>query len=289
MESEVQVIRLKHMVVPDDPATLCDLLAVHSGLSKSRIKKAMTCGAAWKARPGAKLRRVRRATTRVQSGDRVALYYDESILNRIPPAARCIRDLRAYSIWFKPANLMTQGSLFGDHASLIRQVEHFFAPRRKAYPVHRLDRETSGLLLVAHTTGAAARLSRMFASRKIQKTYRAWVLGDLRSQGATGTIDRPLDKRRAVTQYEHLLYDAPSNRSLVQVILVTGRRHQIRRHFDAIGHPVMGDPRYGSGNKNESGLQLIAYGLSFVCPIGNGTVSETLDGTNANAKNFEIL
>lgn len=285
----MQVIRLKHIVVPDDPATLCDLLAVHSGLSKSRVKKAMTCGAVWKARPGAKLRRVRRATTRVQSGDCVALYYDASILNRIPPAARCIRDLRAYSIWFKPANLMTQGSLFGDHASLIRQAELFFAPRRKAYPVHRLDRETSGLLLVAHTSKAAARLSRMFASRKIQKTYRAWVLGDLRSQGATGTIDRQLDKRRAVTQYEHLTYDAPSNRSLVQVTPVTGRRHQIRRHFDAIGHPVMGDPRYGSGNKNESGLQLIAYGLSFDCPLGNGPVSVTLDGTNANARNFEIF
>lgn len=285
----MEAIQLKHIVVPDDPAILCDVLALHSGLSKRCIKKAMTCGAAWKARPGAKLRRVRRATARVQSGDRVALYYDGSILNRVPPTARCVRDFQAYSIWFKPVNLMTQGSRFGDHASLIRQVEHFFTPRRKAYPVHRLDRETSGLLLVAHTTGAAARLSRLFAGRKIQKTYRAWVLGDLRSKGATGTIDRHLDKRRAVTHYDILIFDNRLNRSLVQVTPVTGRRHQIRRHFDVIGHPVVGDPRYGSGNKNESGLQLIACGLSFVCPLGNGPVSVSIDGTIANAKNFEIL
>jgi tRNA pseudouridine32 synthase/23S rRNA pseudouridine746 synthase len=280
----MRVIQLKRTIVPDDPATLCDVLALHSGLSKRSIKKAMTCGAVWKARPGAKLRRVRRATARVQSGDRVALYYDASILNQVPPKVRCVRDLQAYSIWFKPANLMTQGSHFGDHASLIRQVEHFFTPRRKAHPVHRLDRETSGLLLVAHTSTAAAQLSRLFAGRKIEKTYRAWILGDLRSKGAAGTIDRHLDNRRAVTRYEILTYDDRLNRSMVQVTLVTGRRHQIRRHFDAIGHPVIGDPRYGSGNKNESGLQLIACGLSFECPLGNGPVSVSINGTIANEK-----
>jgi len=52
----------------------------------------------------------------------------------------------------------------------------------------------------------------------------------------------------------------------------TGRLHQIRRHFDLIGHPVMGDPRYGTGNKNKEGLQLEADQLRFICPFAKREV-----------------
>jgi tRNA pseudouridine32 synthase/23S rRNA pseudouridine746 synthase len=83
-----------------------------------------------------------------------------------------------------------------------------------------------------------------------------------------------------VTHYALKLFDAQKNQSLVQVTPVTGRRHQIRRHFDMIGHPVMGDPRYGSGNKNKSGLQLSAIGLAFECPLGKGTIKIMIDRTD---------
>jgi tRNA pseudouridine32 synthase/23S rRNA pseudouridine746 synthase len=56
--------------------------------------------------------------------------------------------------------------------------------------------------------------------------------------------------------------------SLVEVELVTGRKHQIRRHFAGIGHTVLGDPQYGSDNKDARGLQLRAVRLEFVCPLG---------------------
>ncbi len=268
---------MKRIIGPDDPDTICDVLALHSGLPKGRIKRAMNCGAVWLRRSNAKSRRIRRATTRVKAGDRVSLYYDESILNQVPPCARCIRDLKAYSVWFKPANLMTQGTRFGDHGALTRQVERHFIPRRKIFLVHRLDRETSGLVIIAHNRQSAALLSKMFRSRKIQKTYRAWVRGNVGSVESEGTIDLQLDTRRAVTHYAIELFDAQKNQSLVRVTPVTGRRHQIRRHFDMIGHPVMGDPRYGTGNKNKYGLQLIAVGLAFECPLGNGSIKIMLD------------
>ncbi len=277
----MQIIKLKRIIGPDDPDTVCDALALHSGLPKGRIKKAMNCGAVWLQRSDTKSRRIRRATTRVEPGDCVSLFYDESILSQVPPRARCIRDLTAYSVWFKPANLMTQGTRFGDHGALTRQVERHFIPQRKVFPVHRLDRETSGLVIIAHHRRSAALLSEMFRSRMVRKTYRAWVLGDLGSIGSEGTIDRQLDTRRAVTHYAIKRFDAQKNQSLVQVTPVTGRRHQIRRHFDMIGHPVIGDPRYGNGNKNKSGLQLTAVGLAFECPLGNGSIKMIIDHTDA--------
>ena len=271
---------LKRIIGPDDPDTICDALALHSGLPKGRIKKAINCGAVWLHRSDAKSKRIRRATTHVQPGDRVSLYYDESILSQVPPRARCIRDLKAYSVWFKPANLMTQGTRFGDHGALIRQVERYFTPRRKIFLVHRLDRETSGLVIIAHDRRCAALLSEMFRSRKVQKTYQAWVLGNLGSMKSEGTIDLQLDTRRAVTHYALKQFDAQKNQSLVQITPVTGRRHQIRRHFDMIGHPVMGDPRYGRGNKNKSGLQLTAVGLAFECPLGKGSIKMMINRTD---------
>jgi tRNA pseudouridine32 synthase/23S rRNA pseudouridine746 synthase len=277
----LQIIQLKRVIGPGDPNNICDVLALHSGLAKGRIKKAMNCGAVWLRRSDAKSKRIRRATTRVKPGDRVSLYYDESILSQVPPCARCIRDLKDYSVWFKPANLMTQGTRFGDHGALTRQVERHFTPQRKVFLVHRLDRETSGLVIIAHNRRSAALLSKMFRSRMVEKTYQAWVLGDPGSTGSERTIDLQLDARRAVTRYATKQFDDQKNKSLVQITPVTGRRHQIRRHFDMIGHPVIGDPRYGTGNKNKSGLQLTAIGLAFECPLGNGSIKIRIDYADA--------
>ena len=75
-------------------------------------------------------------------------------------------------------------------------------------------------------------------------------------QTTAGRIDLPLDGRAATT-----------DTSLVDVVMRTGRRHQLRRHFAMVGFPVMGDPRYGENNKNTDGLKLTAGGLEFTCPF----------------------
>jgi tRNA pseudouridine32 synthase/23S rRNA pseudouridine746 synthase len=61
-------------------------------------------------------------------------------------------------------------------------------------------------------------------------------------------------------------HDEASDRAVLEVRLDTGRLHQIRRHLDALGHPVIGDPRYGKGNKDPDGLRLVAYVLQLRCP-----------------------
>jgi tRNA pseudouridine32 synthase/23S rRNA pseudouridine746 synthase len=230
-----------------------------------RIKDAINKGAVWLKRGQRRPQRIRRVTEALIVGDRVNLNYDEKILANEPPAAYCIADQIHYSVWHKPAGLMVEGSRFGDHATLARQIERHF-PKRWCFMIHRLDREASGLILVAHKPNAAARLSELFQQREIVKEYLIEVRGDLRTQGANTRIDLALDGKNCVTDYEILGYLPEQDTTRVRVIPQTGRYHQIRRHFAAIGFPVLGDPKYGQHNADPRGLRLIATRLSFRCP-----------------------
>lgn len=121
--------------------------------------------------------------------------------------------------------------------------------------VHRLDRGTSGLMVVAREEQTHADLQRLIRDREVSRVYTALADGRFRSR--TGTIDAPIGRasrrrhrmavngaspREAVTHFEVL--EALRRDSLVEVRLETGRTHQIRVHLEAIGHPVVGDPTY---------------------------------------------
>lgn len=263
----MQKFTLKKEVGGGDPRTACDILARHSGLSKTRIKDAMNKGAVWISRQSGRPYRIRKATAALKAGDRLTLYYDAGLLALAPPAPECLGDQHRYSAWFKPAGLLTQGTRYGDHCSLLRQAELFFKSKRAVFPVHRLDREASGPVLIAHDKAAAGRLSGLFRSQHIIKRYRAQVFGNPAAEDPRGTIDLPLDGKSAVTEFTVTGYDPALNIAVVDIIIHTGRKHQIRRHFEAIGFPVIGDPIYGSGNKNKTGLKLAATSLEFHCPI----------------------
>jgi tRNA pseudouridine32 synthase / 23S rRNA pseudouridine746 synthase len=262
---------------PDDPKAMCAFLAVHTGLSRQTIKSALQKGAIWLKPARGRRRRIRRATHPLHSGDRVSLYYDPKILTFIPPVARCLSDLGHYSLWYKPVGLLSQGSEWGDHGSLLCQAEAFFTPRRKAFPVHRLDREASGVMMVAHTPDAAARLSALFQQREVMKHYLVEVMGKPGRLEEKGTISDALDGRPALTSFIVRGIHPERDTSLAVVRIDSGRKHQIRRHFETIGCPVMGDPRYGKGNKDAGGLRLSAYALSFACPFTGRPVSVRLD------------
>ena len=253
-------------VPPGDPTTACELLARQTGLAKGRIKDAMTKGAVWLKKKKGKPQRLRRATAVVRPGYRLAIHYDAALLALVPPQPRCVSDQGHYSVWEKPAGLMAQGNQYGDHCSLLRLAELFFKPQRQVFLVHRLDREATGLMLIAHSQEAASQLSRLLQQHLIAKRYQVLVLGNIFTRQGN-TIDLPLDGKTALTEYQPLSHDAAANTSKVTVWIKTGRLHQIRRHFDLIGHPVMGDPRYGTGNKNKDGLQLVADQLRFICPF----------------------
>lgn len=255
----------KARVVVPVPQNVCDYLAEHTGLAKGRVKDAMLKGALWLSKRGGKRRRLRRASTMIGSGDTVEFYYDPELLALSPPPARCLDDQKRYSVWFKPPGLMAQGTEYGDHCTLMRQAEIHFRPHRPVFLVHRLDREAAGVMLLAHDRRAAAHLSELFRDGLIAKRYRVRVRGRLNE--AKGEINLTLDGKEALTRYAVAAYDEGADESMLDVSIETGRLHQIRRHFAMIGHPVLGDPRYGAGNKNREGMRLEAVGLRFRCPF----------------------
>jgi len=266
----------KSRVQRGDPQNLAAFLHVKTALSNLQVRRALAAGAIWLGPQGRSGKRMRDGSKRLTIGDRVEIYYDETILSRVPPQATLLRDFGRYSVWYKPPGLLTQGSRFGDHCALLRQATLFFKPRRPVYMVHRLDREADGLMLLAHHADAAGQLSHLFENREICKQYRVAVLGQLKSKGANGDIRESLDGKEALTHFKVLDVDSRKNQTTILVTLKTGRRHQIRRHFEAIGHPVMGDPLYGTGNKNRDGMQLTAMKLGFSCPVTHQQVLFTL-------------
>ena len=134
--------------------------------------------------------------------------------------------------------------------------------------LHRLDREASGLVLIGHTKAAATAFSKLIAAHQLTKTYLVQVKGQLSpALLAAAEISLPLDGKACLTRFALRYYDAATDTSWLEIDLISGRKHQIRRHFAAIDHPVMGDPRYGEGNKNQSGLALQASAIAFTCPL----------------------
>jgi 23S rRNA pseudouridine1911/1915/1917 synthase len=144
--------------------------------------------------------------------------------------------------------------------------------------VHRLDKDTSGLMLVARNEEAHRALARMVKAREVVREYTALVEGELGSR--TGTIDAPLGRhrrqrtRRAVkgagSRKARTHFEVVENLradTLVNALLETGRTHQIRVHFAAIGHPVVGDPEYGSRGRHGLERQFLhASRLGFTHP-----------------------
>ncbi len=264
-------LSLKHRVVRGDPPGAADLLAKATGLSKGAVKDAMRKGAVHVGRKGRGLNRLRRETATVRPGDLLEIHYDASLLALVPPEPRLVRDAVRWSCWWKPAGLLTQGTPFGDHASLLRLVEK--ALDRAAHPVHRLDREVEGLVLVAHDPEAAAALSELFRSGKVVKRYRAEVVGDVAAaRGTEGIVETPLEGKPARTLWRVAELHAARGTTTLDVTIETGRQHQIRRHLESIGHPVLGDPRYGTGNKNREGMRLAAVFLAFRDPFAGDEV-----------------
>lgn len=200
----------------------------------------------------------------------------------------------------KPAGMMTHP----DTVTLTGTVSDWFAAR---YPdaihvgepqtlvngrelvrpgiVHRLDRDTSGVLLLAKTPEAHATLKTAFQERTIHKTYIAIVYGTLKEP--KGYIDMPIGRSRkdfrlrsaqrgakgqmrdAITRYE--VIDDISTHSLLRVMPETGRTHQIRVHLKAIHHPIVSDPLYAPNQPKDLGMKRVAlHARAINFPLMNG-------------------
>jgi len=248
-----------------------DQIADQCELSKQRIKYAMKKGAVWltHARKNDKeghTQRLRRAKKQLNVGDTLHLYYDEHLLAVEPPTAILISDEGDYSIWYKPYGMLSQGSKWSDHCTINRWAEQHLLPERPAFIVHRLDRAASGLILIAHKKGTASGLAKLFEKREIDKRYRVIVHGNFGVYPRT--MNSEIDDRTASSKASLLDYDSELDRSLLEVTIESGRKHQIRRHLSEIGFPVVGDRLYGEEGDSDD-LQLIAYRLSFIDPAND--------------------
>lgn len=184
----------------------------------------------------------------------------------------------------KPAGRLVQGDITGDH-DLVTEAKAFLKERFDKPGnvfvglVHRLDRPTSGVVVLARTSKAAGRLSDQFRGRSTDKRYLAVLEGVLDQEGEAvdGIVKREEggvkvvrpehpNAQRAVLRWRTLAVE--SRRSLVEVELVTGRKHQIRAQLAKRGAPVLGDFRYGNPTKfaDGRGIALHAWRLAIEHP-----------------------
>jgi tRNA pseudouridine65 synthase len=149
----------------------------------------------------------------------------------------------------KPSGLAVHRGAARDRVVALQSVRDLVGSH--VHAVHRLDRATSGVLLFALDPGTAGRMQEELAAGRVEKRYLALVRGIPPEEGL---IDHPLPRVEggprapAVTRFRRLAVF--ERYALVEVRPLTGRRHQIRRHFKHVSHPLIGDVRYGKGEHN---------------------------------------
>jgi len=195
----------------------------------------------------------------------------------------------------KPAGLLVQGDHSGDRTLLDvagSYLKHKYDKPGRVYLglVHRLDRNVSGVVLLATTSKAAGRLSGQFRDGTVDKTYRAVVAGhpphgegELRSwlaaKGDARGVTRAEQQSFAGARESLLRYtvlESEGGWSLVEVKPVTGRRHQIRAQLALEGHPLLGDVKYGSRQRlADHRIALHALSLTVSHPVGGKSLTLT--------------
>jgi len=173
----------------------------------------------------------------------------------------------------KPAGLTTSGNQFRTLKNALLhnlKILNHYTPR----PIHRLDRATSGLIIVARSSAARVQLGDMLEAGKITKTYTAIVMGDPEDKGQ---LQQPIDGKEAVSSYTVVKRSADKKYAQVNLSPITGRTHQLRIHTAIAGWPILGDKLYGNKKGPGKGLFLCAFHLELNHPITQTKLNVTID------------
>lgn len=231
----------------------------------------------------------RKAGYRLRSGEQVEIDYEPEPVFEVSPEdlpLDVIFQDRSILVIRKPSGLVVHPGAGNPNHTLVNallfhypEIEEIGEPKRPGL-VHRLDKETSGLLVVALTKPAYDELKRQFAAREVDKMYIALVYG--RFLRESGLIDRPIGRhvrhgdrmsirslhpRDAETRFKVL--KSYTDFTLLEIKPVTGRMHQIRVHMASSGHPVVGDTRYGRRKNTAKCPRMFLHStyLSFTHPL----------------------
>jgi len=213
--------------------TLIQFLAGRLGISRNKAKEIID-----QRRVFINGRRVWMARHRLKSGDQITGAFSGAKPAEVNYAIILHEDDH-YLIVNKPAGKISNGP-----DSLETELKALCGLPGLA-ACHRLDKDTSGCLIFAKSAKAKERIITLFARNEIAKKYEAIIRGRLPKE--TMTITTPIDGQKAITHIR--LLDATPSACHVSISIETGRTHQIRKHFAAIGHPVLGDQQYGVGRE----------------------------------------
>jgi 23S rRNA pseudouridine1911/1915/1917 synthase len=284
-------------VPPTAPSQRVDRwVAEATGLSRSHVQKLISAGNL--TADGVALK----ANAVVGPGTALRLVVPEPVPLDLAPAPeialRIVHEDADLLIIDKPAGLVVHPSPGHAGGTLVNALLAHGGPEtfggiagvQRPGIVHRLDRDTSGLLMVARTDLAQHSLMAQLKARRIKKTYLALVFGEVAAE--VGRIEAPIgrdpkhrtrmavvtDGRASTTGYR--VRERFAGWTLLELDLVTGRTHQIRVHLDAIGHPVAGAPVYGTGTsrRGPDGLDrlfLHAWRLELTSPSSGQLIRAT--------------
>jgi 23S rRNA pseudouridine1911/1915/1917 synthase len=227
--------RIRFEVGPDDAGLRLDQIIPRHvpGLSRRKARAVIDVGGVFVDRS-----RVKVAGRLLRAGQIVEVNVGGAVdrADQAAPAPRIVHADDHVIVVDKPAGLVTAPTPESDRGDLLDVLSRKFG---EVYLVHRLDMPTSGLLVFARTRDANKRLGDAFKAHDVDREYVAVAVGEVVAQ----TIDRPIDRRAAVTHVRPL--EPLSGATLVAARLETGRTHQIRVHLAGIGHPVAGDRTHG--------------------------------------------